>query len=451
MPPRLIRRRHLFARIKAYLNPFDFFLWLAEELDTSDWDQWQRAWATPVGITLNIVFLIARANFGSSKRGGDDVFGDTIQYTGWLSWLVGIHYLLPTFEADVWQAAFLTHFLTLLSLTNAAYMFWRKRHYRLFENALDAPPSTPSAYRVRVSSSPISSSPFRFLSSMLAGETAESRSYSDTTRDVWELAVWDPTPLSLEMFCYLSPGHVLIYWLFLPTAPEDPRPSVSVLTTAMLTALLSVQLITIQFCFSQQSKDTSVIHKEVLNEYDTKFVHPRTRPIMRDVGTQLSNPEPSKDDLPRQKEPAESVDTYTPAIIANRGFHTRPNPNYAKHVDPEGLTQRATPSRSILSSTAPPYHTPAYQRDASSPLRPNTAIRQRQFLGVRNGDGGSLGVYAHAQSPLRKAASTNFADTQRQLERSSSPLKKISVADGPHGHRLEYTQGPSASRGSGKY
>lgn len=318
-------------------------------------------------------------------------------------------------------------------------MFWRKRHYRLFENALDAPPSTPSAYRVRVDSSPMSSSPLRFLSSMLAGETAESRSHSDTTRDVWELAVWDPTPLSLKMFCYLSPGHVLVYWIFLPTAIENPRPSVTVLTTTVLTALLSLQLNIIQFFFSQQSKDTSVIHKEVLNEYDTKFVHPRTRPIMRDVGTQISSPEPSRDDLPRRNEDAEFVDTYTPAVIANRGFHTRPNPNYVKHVDPEGLTQRATLSRSTSTSTAPPYHTPAHQRDASSPLRPNTAIRQRQFLGVRNGDGGSLGIYAHAQSPLRKAASTNFADTQRQLERSSSPmkrdsspLKRISFAGGPH-------------------
>lgn len=88
MPSRLIRRRRLSQRIKAYLNPLDFLLWLSEELNTSDWDQWQKAWATPVGIALNFVFLIARASYGPSKRRGDDVFGDDIQYTGWLSWLV---------------------------------------------------------------------------------------------------------------------------------------------------------------------------------------------------------------------------------------------------------------------------------------------------------------------------------------------------------------------------
>lgn len=98
MPQRLIRRRRLSERIKAYLNPLDFLLWLSEELDTSDWDQWQKAWATPIGIALNFVFLIARANCGPSNRRRDDVFGDAIQHTGWLSWLVRIHYVLSVFS-----------------------------------------------------------------------------------------------------------------------------------------------------------------------------------------------------------------------------------------------------------------------------------------------------------------------------------------------------------------
>lgn len=358
---------------------------------------------------------------------------------------------LMLFHADRWQAVFLSHFLALLSLTNAAYTFLRKRHYRLFENDLDYPPSTPSAHRVRVDSSPMSSSPLRFLSAMLVRETAESRSHPDSSRDVWELAVWDPTPLSLKMFCYLSPGHVLVYWLFLPAALEDPRPNVAVFTTMVLTALLSVQLNIFQSFFTQQMKDTSVIHKEVLNEYDIKYVHPRTKPITRDVGTQFSGSQKPRRDLPRQNEDVESVDTYTPAVVVNRGFHTRPNPIYVKHVDPEGLTQRATPSRNISTGTAPLIQTPAHQRDTSSPLRSSTALRHGQFVGVRSGDGGNLGIYSHAQSPLRKAASTNFAESQRQLERSSSPVKResspakrIGVAGGPNGHRWGYLHGNSS-------
>ena len=88
--PRLIRRRPLAERIKSYLNPLDFLLWLSEELDSSDWDQWQRDWAVPIGFGANVVFLIARANSGggSGRGGGDDVFGDDVGGVGWLSWFV---------------------------------------------------------------------------------------------------------------------------------------------------------------------------------------------------------------------------------------------------------------------------------------------------------------------------------------------------------------------------
>ncbi len=157
------------------------------------------------------------------------------------------------------------------------------------ESSLDVTPTTPSAQRVRVDSSPVSSSPLRFLSNMIAASTssraAEARAHPDPSRDVWELGVWDPLPICLRLFCLFSPGHVLVYWLFLPTTSLDPRPSTTVLTTIFLGILLSVQLHMLQSSFSQQGKDTAVIHKEVLNEYDTKFVHPRTNAPVRDAGT----------------------------------------------------------------------------------------------------------------------------------------------------------------------
>ena len=85
--PRLVRRRPLAERLQAYLNPLDFLLWLSEELDSSDWDQWQKDWATPIGVGLNIVFLIARANSGPSTHRADDVFADDDGYSWW-SWFV---------------------------------------------------------------------------------------------------------------------------------------------------------------------------------------------------------------------------------------------------------------------------------------------------------------------------------------------------------------------------
>ena len=90
--PRLVRRKPFLERLKAYLNPLDFLLWLSEELDTRDWEQWEKTWALPLGIALNAVFLIARAKQRSESRHYDDIFGDT-ESTGWLGWLVGPQFM----------------------------------------------------------------------------------------------------------------------------------------------------------------------------------------------------------------------------------------------------------------------------------------------------------------------------------------------------------------------
>jgi hypothetical protein len=85
--PRLVRRKPLLERVKDYLNPGDFSLWLSEEFETRDWDS--KAFGTPVALGLHLVFLLARANSSSSYgKGGDDVFGDYESGSGWLSYIV---------------------------------------------------------------------------------------------------------------------------------------------------------------------------------------------------------------------------------------------------------------------------------------------------------------------------------------------------------------------------
>jgi hypothetical protein len=85
--PRLIRRKPLVERIKDYLNPGDFLLWLSEEIETRDWDS--KQFATPFALGLHVIFLVSRANSGTSGRsGGDDVFGDDYSGTGWFSYIV---------------------------------------------------------------------------------------------------------------------------------------------------------------------------------------------------------------------------------------------------------------------------------------------------------------------------------------------------------------------------
>lgn len=344
------------------------------------------------------------------------------------------------------------YLLGCFSIANAIYTFFRTRHYRLFETPIDTPQNTPSAHRVRVDSSPASSSPLRLLTSILGDTSAESRAHPDPTRDVWELAVWDPVPICLRLFCFFSPGHVLVYLLFLPTTSLDPRPSMTVFTTIILEILISSQLLLLQSSFSQQEKDSAIIHKEVMSEYDIKYVHPRMNPLVRDVGTQFSAP------ISEDKNGEGGVDTYTPTVILKREFRTHPNPNYAKHIDPDnapGASQR-------LFSPAPSYTPSAYNSRDPTPLTgltPRPAIRQPQFrqtssvavsTGTSTGDGGSLGIYSHANSPLKKATSmfdvqgrgrrdaprNSFdmagREIQEQRERSRSPTKRLSEITAPN-------------------
>jgi hypothetical protein len=285
----------------------------------------------------------------------------------------------------------------------------------------------------------MASSPLRFLSGMIAGSTAESRSHPDSSRDVWEVAVWDPTPISLRLFCLFSPGHVLVYLLFLPTPLYDSRPSTTVFTTIILGVLLSVQLVLLQSSFSQQTKDAALIHKEVLHEYDTKFVHPRTNQPVRDVGTQCYSPDDSDN----------FVQSYTPTTVLNRGFRTNPNTNYSKHYDPEGLDKMNVSPAIFRSSSLgpnPPIQTPQHLRDASSPLRPNTAIRQPQFRS-NTADGGSLGIFSHANSPLKKST-VNQASGHDGYMKSRSPVKRVTS---PQKRSSLPGGGPSALMGAPRF
>lgn len=321
-----------------------------------------------------------------------------------------------------------------ISVFNAFYTMTRSRTYRLFEvNVETAGPGTPSAERVRVDSSPASSTPLRLIQTVLRPETAEQRAHPDKTRDVWEMKVWDPYPATLRMFCLFSPGHVLIHMLFLPLPPLDPRPSVTVFKCLVLQVILSAQLLLMHSRFSQQSKDTAIIQKEVMHEYDVKYVHPRLHPVVREVATQVSINDGRIDE--------EAVTVGTPATIVRRAFQTHPNPNYVKHIDPDAgqLPQRTTmspgpftPSRpmaqgpmSFAAQLQQQQHRqsalrrslPAAASGVADPPAPSGVSRSTPIASAGtntgtnvnlpggSGFGGSMGVYTHRNSPLKKASS----------------------------------------------
>ncbi|KAL2153057.1 hypothetical protein VTH82DRAFT_4212 [Thermothelomyces myriococcoides] len=448
-PQRLVRRQPLGQRLRAMFNPMDFYLWLSEEIQTFDWDS--KAFGTRFGLAANFIFLIARANSGKTRDAVDDVFGDA-PANGWFTLL----------------ANFLQWTLMSISALNAFYAMTRSRHYRLFEmNVEAAGPGTPSAQRVRVDSPPASSTPLRLIQEVLRPETAEQRAHPDKTRDVWEMKVWDPYPATLRMFCLFSPGHILIHMLFLPLPNLDPRPSVTVFKCFLLQVILSAQLLLLHSRFSQQSKDTAIIHKEVMHEYDVKYVHPRLHPVVREVATQVSISDGKIDE--------EDIKVGTPATVIRRSFQTHPNPSYARYVNPDA--GQSTPTRPAMS----PQVRPATPSNPFAPsARPRTSVlssfaaqvqQQRQSslrnslqsatsttdagdhpppaspkpyasvgtstgtssnVSANSGYGGSLGVFTHMNSPLKKATSLgdmNGGYPSPRNNREMAALEQRSLAE----------------------
>lgn len=67
-------------------------MWASEEINSGDWDEFAKSYATPFSLGLNVVFMIAKANAGkSSSERGDDVFGEYKRSgSGWFRWFVSV-------------------------------------------------------------------------------------------------------------------------------------------------------------------------------------------------------------------------------------------------------------------------------------------------------------------------------------------------------------------------
>jgi hypothetical protein len=212
---------------------------------------------------------------------------------------------------------------------------------------------------------------------------------------------------------FFSPIHVVVYMLFLPLVALDPRPSVTVFNCLFLQVIMSAQLYLLQSRYSQQAKDTSIIQREVMHEYDTKFVHPRLHPVVREVATQVSMGEEGLEQ--------EGVEIGTPTTIIRRGFQTHPNQNYAKHYDPDYNGQ--VPARNVMNTS---LFTPSAKPRYSDSFTPSQNLRSsviRQNLPPNSNSSYSTGVSAQP-GHLGSTGSTNFGGSMGVYTHSLSPLKK---------------------------
>lgn len=324
----------------------------------------------------------------------------------------------------------------------------------------------------------------------MSSDSAESRAHPDKNKDVWELAIWDPLPVSIRLLCLFSPGHVLVYLIFLPLAPLNPRPSVTVFNTIIMQVVLSVQMILLSARYSQQAKDTAIIQREVFHEYDTNFVQPRLHPVVRDVGTQMSEDQPA---ISR-----EFVQVGTPTTLIRKSFITHTNPHVEAEEPTPSQSQRFSMGNVLKPSMFTPatgggrrsdVFTPALSSRRSSGYRqslppagyspsletppaytpavpPSTAPSTASVgtsAGVNPGYGGNIGVYSRKKSPLKKTVSLGNLEQsepssprnsremttheQRGQHFPSSPLKQFEPRRAFTGTRVDSSPHPFANMG----
>lgn len=343
------------------------------------------------------------------------------------------NFLLSSLKLTCFECSSTVYTLALLSIVNYIFTLFQTKSYRLFNADVNAPVASKSAYRVKVDASPATSTPMRIFSSLIPPSSSRAHTPDDSVQEVWEIPVWDPSPVCLRTSILFSPGHVLVVWLTLPYSQSDPRPSVTIASTLGLCLLLSLQGHFLQTKFSQQSKDSSAIYKEVSKEYDSKFVQPNAQkhPV-RDVGVQFPHPSPQWDARKGGWEAIPEVVSGSP-YNSPKGFHTKANPAYKSYFDPKNSEPAG--SHSISRPVTTPYTSNNYPPssvanfDHSSPIRQIPAVKP-QYRSTGTGDGGSLGVYTHAASPLRKAASSNIlrqGNANDARRREKSPLKRSSM------------------------
>ncbi|KAF3923012.1 hypothetical protein ABW20_dc0103777 [Dactylellina cionopaga] len=389
---RLVRKQTFGQRISSYLNPLDNLLSISLLFETYDWEGLGESIAVPIGLVLNILLMVTRANSNtnSSWRRSDpieevlrDPNEDYNRGTGAFGWLMHITSSL----------------LFLFSLSNTIYTLNRTRQYRTFETSPHSEPPTPSARRVRVASSPNESSPARFVKSLFPNMSYGTSPpiHDDITEDeVWEIAKWDYTKFNLSVSTYFSPIHCLVIFLLLPYTPipsgglfsEIPTTAYSTSRMTVFRDILFINVgVTVYLflffkAFQTQNKDDRYINSQVLAEYNKKYVNPRVHPVMRDCATSTEGG---------------GYAVSSPADI-RPGFKTRPNPVYERHTEPMGAGglfagyKRETPTgRFATTGTASPMmkqeeeverkHTPVYRPSRTSVSNGIPVSSSRQSFG----------------------------------------------------------------------
>ncbi|RCK59606.1 Nuclear rim protein 1 [Candida viswanathii] len=289
MSKKHIRRQSLISKIQSF--PFDIWLYLHEINASIDWDDYSHIIALPLGISLTLIFFIVASilnyyNFINLRSKNILFNSDYYQYEYLKNDI--IH---NTFDkaADLDEAAIETPLTTsILWIMNGAntaifaVLITAKRNYGLLYCKLK-----PRSKNVFKSSFERISFVVEILAFVLKFFQNDDDDEGDTTyegdttaevagdNEIWHLNVWDPSKFALYLFIGLNPVNLyLVYYLM---------SDVSHLYLLFLLALVSGFNYVFIEKFLNLVNDKQILYQEMFQEYNKKFVQPKTNILKKDA------------------------------------------------------------------------------------------------------------------------------------------------------------------------
>lgn len=292
---RLIRKQPLWERIRLY--PFDLLLSINETRLAIDWDDYIPQ-TLPVGSVLDALFMVLckvhSYNKLASGRRQNNVFKtDVNTYRSVVSKAIygSDGSALPIVQESsrsspfAWILTLAMATIFLVSLINAANVtLWPYRNYTLLNTSTDySKPKGSNVVKQNVSISAEKGIVDRVLSYFGDRSYYESDTDSeiDTTyeaapvnKDVWVLKVWDPSPFQLYLFATFSPITLTIIWLM-----SD------VVFWKILIGVVGHNCVGFWLTakFLLLIRDKQIIYQETFNEYNRKYVIPKTSVLKKNA------------------------------------------------------------------------------------------------------------------------------------------------------------------------
>ncbi|KAI5966110.1 NUR1 [Candida margitis] len=289
---RLVRKQSLVSKLQSF--PFDFYLYLNELRLSIDWDEYAISIGLPTGIascaiSFGIQSILSYYN-SISKRSKNALFDSNYYQYENLKSLVNSKRQLHDYEINtsttntiMWIFNGIQTLIMVVSIVNLILIFTSKRDYQLLYH------KTKPKYKSAVHPANQESYLYMLLYYIVdffskdddhedendADDDALNDSISIEEGESWQLRVWQPSKFSLYLYVTLNPINNFIIGSF-----TSQFSSLSIIGLIAVVSFSNYKLIDSFWCLIQ---DKQIIYQETFNEFNNKFVKPKTNILKKDA------------------------------------------------------------------------------------------------------------------------------------------------------------------------